>query len=562
MSSNPTAAPEKVPPLAAIKNQIRTLPRQPGVYLMKDGSGKVIYVGKAKDLKKRVASYLKVQDIKTARLMERAAALEFILTENEKEALILESSLIKKHRPRYNVDLRDDKRYPCLRLDPEEAFPRIQVVRRIKNDGALYLGPFSAAAKMRATLALIQRIFPLRQCRQQELPRRSRPCLYHQTGRCPAPCQGKISREAYRERVREIHQFFQGKNKELLLELKRKMRQAAEDLNFEEAATQRDRIRAVSETLQEQHVVSTRLIQADAVALVESGEGAAAAILFIRFGSVTGMARFRFRNPSQTLEEILSDLLAQYYQPDRFMPPLVFIPWDFLDRRLVAEVLADRRGGPVEIRVPARGEGRHWLELAEENARSLLAEKDGAPQFMEQIAGPLQEKLGLRRIPERVGCLDISNLQGAQAVGSWVVFQQGDPEKSRYRRFRIRTVDQPDDYAMMAEVISRLIRHPEEIPDLVLIDGGKGQLNVLREIFRRVPEEQRPDLAAIAKKTFIPAGGKDGLYLPGRKNPVNLKTDSPLLHFLQRVRDEAHRFALSYHHLLRKKEIVNAGGKE
>ena len=529
---------------------------------MKDGPGRVIYVGKAKDLKKRVSSYLKVQNIKTARLMERVALIEFILTENEKEALILESSLIKKHRPRYNVDLRDDKRYPCLRLDPNESFPRIQVVRKIKNDGALYLGPFSAAGKMRATLVMIQRIFPLRQCRQRELPRRSRPCLYYQTGRCPAPCQGKISGEAYRQRVREIHQFFQGKNKELLLELKKKMRQAADDLHFEEAAALRDRIRTVSETLQEQHVVSSRLIQADVVSLAESAEGAAAAILFVRFGSVTGMARFVFRNPSQSLEEILSELLSQYYQPDRFIPPRIFIPRDFADRRLVEEVLAERRGGAVEIRVPVRGEGRRWLELAAENARSVLREKEEGPTFQDQVAGPLKERLGLRRPPERVGCLDISNLQGEQAVGSWVVFHQGAPEKSRYRRFRVRTVDHSDDYAMMAEVIGRLIRYPEEIPDLVLIDGGKGQLNVLREIFQQVPEEQRPDLAAIAKKTFRTAGGQDGIYLPGRKNPLKLKTDSPLLHFLQRVRDEAHRFALSYHHLLRKKEIRGAPSAE
>jgi excinuclease ABC subunit C len=227
----------------------------------------------------------------------------------------------------------------------------------------------------------------------------------------------------------------------------------------------------------------------------------------------------------------------------------------------VEEVLAERRGGAVEIRVPVRGEGRRWLELAAENARSVLREKEEGPTFQDQVAGPLQEKLGLRRPPERVGGLDISNLQGNQAVGSWVVFHRGAPEKSRYRRFRIRTVDHPDDYAMMAEVIGRLLKYPEEIPDLILIDGGKGQLNILRELFRQVPEERRPDLAAIAKKTFVPAGDRDGIYLPNRKNPVNLKPDSPLLHFLQRVRDEAHRFALSYHHLLRKKEIRKAGGR-
>lgn len=557
MSLTPSAAPEKLPRLTAIRSQIQSLPRHPGVYLMKDGPGKVIYVGKAKDLRQRVASYLKVQNIKTARLMERAVAVEFIVTENEKEALILESSLIKQYRPRYNVDLRDDKRYPCLRLDPREAFPRIQVVRKIKKDGAFYWGPFSAAAKMRSTLDLIQRIFPLRQCRQKELPRRSRPCLYHQTGRCPAPCQGRISAEVYGRRVREIQQFFQGKNKELLQELKSRMRRAAAELHFEEAAALRDRIQAVSETLQEQHVVSPRLIEADAVAVTETDDGAAAALCFIRLGSVTGMARFAFRNPSQSLAEILGDLLVRYYRLDRLIPSRIFVPWDFPDRHLVQEVLAERRGGPLEIRVPSRGEGRRWLELAAENARSALREKEAAPLFLDRIAGPLREKLGLRRAPERVGCLDISNLQGEQAVGSWVVFHQGAPDKSRYRRFRIRTVEQSDDYAMMAEMIGRLLKHPEELPELVLIDGGKGQLNILRELFQQVPEKQRPDLAGIAKKTFIAQGDRDGIYLPGRKNPVNLRIDSPLLHFLQRVRDEAHRFAISYHRLLRKRETLS-----
>ena len=541
---------------------MQSFPHQAGVYLLRDSSGKVLYVGKAKDLRKRALSYLKASEIKTLRLLERAETIECILTENEKEALILESNLIKKHRPRYNVDLRDDKRYPCLRLDPKETFPRLQVVRKIRNDGAIYLGPFSAAGKLRATLFMIQQIFPLRQCRQKELPRRSRPCLYYQTGRCPGPCREKITPLEYRRRVDGILEFFQGRNRDLTRDLKQRMKEAAEDFRFEEAAVLRDQIRAVAETLKEQHVVSTRLEQADVLGLAESSDAVAAVILFIRFGSVAGMARFLFRDPSQPLEEVLADLITQYYRKDRYVPPRIFVPFPFADRVLVEEILSEQKGEKVRLAVPRRGEARHWLEMAEENARGALKGKEADQHFLEIIAGPLQERLELKRRPDRVGALDISNLQGRQAVGSWVVFHRGLPEKSSYRRFRVRTLEQPNDYAMMAEVLGRLVRSPEEMPDLILIDGGKGQLNILKEIFESRPEKDRPDLAAIAKKTFLAAGEKDGIYLPGRKNPVKLRPDSPVLHFLQRVRDEAHRFALSYHHLLREKEIRQAPGAE
>jgi excinuclease ABC subunit C len=342
--------------------------------------------------------------------------------------------------------------------------------------------------------------------------------------------------------------------------LKERMKEAAEAFRFEEAAVLRDQIRAVTETLKAQHVVSSRLVQADVVALVESGAGIAAVILFIRLGSVAGMARFLFRDPSPSLEEVLADLITQYYRKDRYLPPNIFVPFPFGDRLLLEEILSEQKGEPVRLAVPRRGEARHWLEMAEENARGALQGKEADQDFLETIAAPLQEKLALRRRPVRVGALDISNLQGHQAVGSWVVFHRGLPEKSSYRRFRIRTVEQANDYAMMAEVIGRLVRHREELPDLILIDGGKGQLNILKEIFDIRPEQERPDLAAIAKKTFRAAGEKDGIYLPGRKNPVKLRPDSPVLHFLQRVRDEAHRFALSYHHLLRDKELRATGG--
>ncbi|MGC1402118.1 MAG: excinuclease ABC subunit UvrC [Thermodesulfobacteriota bacterium] len=547
--------------LQKLSNLMASLPHHSGVYLMKDREEEIIYVGKAKDLKKRVTSYLKAEGIKTAALLERVEGLDHILTANEKEALILESTLIKKHRPRYNVVLRDDKQYPCLRLGPEDPYPRLQVVRRIKKDKSLYFGPFSSVGKMRATVDYLQRVFPLRQCRQKELPRRSRPCLYFQTGRCPGPCHGKISPEEYRRRVQEVIWFLEGKNRDLLKGLKMQMAQASEHLRFEEAAVIRDRIKAISETLKEQKVVSTHFANVDVIALVEDEASFAAVILFIRLGSVIGMSRFRFKTTLQSPEECLADLIQQVYRGGKYIPKKLMVPFPLEDSSLIEEVLSELKGEKVGIMVPSRGEGRRWMALAEENCRSFLNQKEPGQEYPEKIARPLQEKLGLRALPLTVGALDISNIQGDLAVGSWVVFNQGQPDKNGYRRFKIKTVDRPNDYAMMEEMIGRLVRNHPKLPDLILVDGGKGQLNVLKNLVEEIPQDRRPDILALAKRTFRPQGGKDGIYLPNRKNPVRLSSDSALLHFLEKVRDEAHRFALAYHHKLRQKEIRPEKGK-
>jgi excinuclease ABC subunit C len=541
--------------LQKLSHLMTSLPHQCGVYLMKDREKEIIYVGKAKDLKKRVTSYLKAEGIKTTALLERVEGLDYILTANEKEALILESTLIKKHRPRYNVVLRDDKQYPCLRLGLEEPYPRLQVVRRIKKDKSLYFGPFSSAGKMRATVDYLQRVFPLRQCRQKDLPRRSRPCLYFQTGRCPGPCHGKITPEEYRRRIQEVIWFLEGKNRDLLKGLKTQMTLASENLRFEEAAFLRDRIKAISETLKEQKVVSTHFANVDVIDLVEDESSFAAVILFIRLGSVIGMSRFRFKTTIQSPEECLTDLIQQVYRGGKYIPKKLMVPFPLEDSSLIEEVLSELKGEKVEIMVPNRGEGRRWMALAEENCRSFLNQKEPGQDYPEKIARPLQEKLGLRSLPLSIGALDISNIQGDLAVGSWVVFNQGQPDKNSYRRFKIMTVDRPNDYAMMEEMIGRLVRNHPKLPDLILVDGGKGQLNVLKTLVEEIPQDRRPDILALAKKTFRPQGGKDGIYLPNRKNPVRLSSDSALLHLLEKVRDEAHRFALAYHHKLRQKEI-------
>jgi excinuclease ABC subunit C len=522
---------------------------------MKDARGQILYVGKAKDLKKRLTSYLKAEGPKMTALLEKVDLLDYLLTANEKEALILEANLIKKHRPRYNVVLRDDKRYPCLRLAVEEPFPRLQVVRRIRNDRAYYFGPFSLAGKMRETVYYLQKLFPLRQCRHKDLPNRSRPCLYYQTGKCPAPCHRKISAEDYRRRVREIVLFFEGRNQELLRDLKRQMVEASRTLEFEKAAFLRDRIKAIAETLREQKVVSPRFIDADVLALDEKGASVEAVVLFIRLGSVTGLARFHFPEATQPLPEILSGLIRQFYQSGRPIPKRLLIPFPTEDLPVIEEVLSEMKGQKVEVMVPQRGEGRRWMAMAEENVKNYIPRKEPQSEFEERIARPLQKKLRLKNLPLSVAALDISNLQGEWAAGSWVVFKAGGPDKSGYRRYRIRQAAQPNDVAMMEEMVSRLIPKAESLPDLILVDGGKGQLNRLKKWIIQLPPDRQPDLIALAKKTFLAQGGKDGVYLPNRKNPVRLSSDSPLLHFLERVRDEAHRFAISYHHKLREKAL-------
>ena len=374
-------------------------PHQTGVYLMRDQENRILYVGKAKDLKKRVTSYLKVENIKTAALLERVENLEYIITANEKEALILESNLIKKHRPRYNVDLRDDKQFPCLRLGLIEPYPRLQVVRRIKKDKAVYFGPFSSAGKMRATIDYLQRVFPLRQCRQKDLPRRSRPCLYFQTGKCPGPCHDKITREEYHRRVQEVVYFLEGRNRDLLRDLRKQMHLASEQLRFEEAAVLRDRIQAISETLKEQKVVSPRFIDLDVMAVIEQDQTLAVVILFVRLGSVTGMTRFRFKNSTQSSEECLSDLIQQYYQGEKYIPQTILIPISLEDHLLLEEVLSEIKGQKVELRIPSRGEGRRWMTMAEENCRSVLGKKGTRRGFPGKDSPTSSTEAGIENAP-------------------------------------------------------------------------------------------------------------------------------------------------------------------
>jgi excinuclease ABC subunit C len=548
----------------ALKDKIASFPRSPGVYLMKDLAGKIIYVGKANDLKNRVLSYFTGKDTRPMApfLMARVHDIEFINTVTEKEALILENNLIKRHRPRYNVTLRDDKTYYHLSLDPTENFPRLQLVRKRLNNAALYFGPYPSGLAAKETLRFIQQIFPLRTCRNREFQLRPRPCLEYQIGKCLAPCKGLIGEEAYRKLVQSVVSFLQGRRRELISELKKQMNEASQELNFEEAARLRDRIAALEHALERQNVDWGSEKDQDVIGICAQEGNYQLCILFVRGGKLLGSKSFAPVKTKTDVTEIISSCLSQYYDDKEIIPDEIIIPCRLPDEEVITEWLTEKKNKKVAITVPAIGTKNALLEMATENARHLWEaghknqeQKDAALQI-------LQEKLSLTKLPRRMECYDISNIGGKHAVGSRVVFQDGEPDKSSYRRYRIKALSEPDDYGMMYEVLSRRFSRRENLPDLVVVDGGKGQLNVALSVLKDLKikidviglaKEERAVISAkgIIKKKAIKS--EDRVYLPGRKDAIYLSNWPQALRLLQQVRDEAHRFALSYHHQVKQK---------
>jgi excinuclease ABC subunit C len=527
---------------------------------MLDAQGKVLYVGKAKDLRARVRTYLRDGADGRPRvrfLMARVADIDFVVTDSEKEALILENTLIKRHRPRYNVDLRDDKTYLSLRLDVQNPFPRLTMVRQIKRDGALYFGPYSSARSLRETLEVVQRIFPLRQCSEREFRQRTRPCLYCQIRGCKAPCCGMVDPGAYREIVDQVTLFLRGRSGQLLDDLRRAMDDAAGRLEFEEAGRVRDRIRAVELTLERQKAVTHRPVDRDVVALVREGTEVQAVVLVVRAGNLIDRRAYHFAEVQAEDPEVAAQFVQQYYRGDRIVPAEVVVGAALLaeDRGLLEEWLGEKRGRKVAVVTPRRGEKAELVEMGEENARELLAERRRTKVGYDAALTELRDRLHLTSVPRRMECYDISNVQGRQAVGSMVTFLDGFPLKDGYRRFVVRTVAGSDDFAMLYEVLSRRLsrRNQEgwELPDLLLVDGGRGQLSMAEKALAdagvTVPA------AGLAKARPLPGTGegvehsRERVFLPGRVNPVILPRNSNGLFLLQRLRDEAHRFAITHH---------------
>ena len=504
----------------ALAVKVRNAPRGAGVYLMKDGAGGILYVGKARDLRARIRAYFARTDARAMIpfLVSKIRDIEFIVTGTEKEALILENNLIKEHRPRYNVDFRDDKAYFNLRVDPAEPFARFQLVRRPKRDGARYFGPYPSSGDARQTLHFLQTIFLLRTCRDQELKGRRRPCLEYQIGRCTAPCVGRIEAADYGRLVRDGIAFLEGREKVLLEDLRVRMNAAAEALRFEEAAALRDRSAAIEATLERQRIVSMSGRNRDVFGLCREGDMTQVVLLFIRDGRMIGQKVFPPIRLRAETTELLSALLMRYYDGAAEIPEEIVLPEKLTDAAVLAEWLAEKRGRGVTLTTPRRGEALALLAIAGRNAESAFRTARLTADRPEAALPLLVEKLQLRNLPRRIECFDISNLGGRQAVGSLVVFADGVPRKADYRRFRIRTVPGADDYAMLYEVLRRRYEKRENLPDLVMVDGGKGQLGVALAVLKDLGVEG-VDVIALAKERGEAPGGAGKPSGPAAEGP-------------------------------------------
>jgi excinuclease ABC subunit C len=556
--------------VSALEERIALLPIEPGVYLFRDAEGRVLYVGKAQSLRARVRSYFNRGGdgrMQVPFLVERIADVEVIATANVKEALLLENQLIKKHKPRFNVRLRDDKNYLALRLDPAEAYPRFTETRKFARDGALYFGPYTSSTSLRETLASLQRIFPLRTCSDpvfRSYRRQGRPCLEHSIGRCAAPCCGRITDSAYGDLVAGATLLLRGKADDLLGRLREQMRAASEGERFEEAGRLRDRVRAVERTVESQAMVSRKFVDRDAFGLAREGPRLEIQALHVRQGKIAGGAAYEFRDVAGDDGEALGSFLAQFYAAEREIPREVLLPLELEAGGAFAELWRERAGHAVELAAPKRGERRRLVELATHNAALALEARDQRAQNSGELLEGVREALRLERAPVTIECYDISHLQGNLGVASRVTFVDARPHKAGYRRYKLRETSPGDDYGAMREVLRRRLERleSEPAPDLLLLDGGKGQLNAARALFADLGV-QGIALASLAKERddespsprVLRHGGqkREKVFLPGVKDPILLAPDSTALLLLQRVRDESHRFAIGYHRDLRKK---------
>ena len=620
-------APERRP-LAEVLDR---LPTSPGVYLMKDRRGKMLYIGKAANLRNRVRQYFQPASGDTrdfVPLLENVVAdIETVVTSNEKEALLLENTLIKRHQPRFNVKLTDDKNFLSLRLDPRAEWPRLEVVRRMADDGAWYFGPYHSASACREALRVVNRHFRLRTCTNHVLHHRSRPCLQCQISRCLGPCCVPVSRDEYAEQVRDVRLFLEGKNDELLAGLRARMQEAAGQTQFERASIIRDQIHALETVLQSQRVVSADPLDQDVIGYQREGMALEVVVLSVRQGKMIGSRAFSFARQEFPDDEVLSSFLGLHYDLVPVPPDEVLLPFAIADADLKAEWLSERRGKKVQILVPVRGPRHDLIELARKNAAASFASRRNAREDAEATLGRLQRRLGLPKLPRVIECYDISHIQGAETVASLVVFVDAQPDKSRYRTYKIRQAESPDDFACMYEVLSRRFRRAQEsillegqqdnpwrLPDLLVVDGGKGQLGVALAAARDTGIDVRPGtglpIIALAKERDAPspvqppgadaageprgdssvveeaaglhplptaegeASGKsqraskaadgragprpDRVFLPQAKDAIAIRTNSAEMFVLQRLRDEAHRFAVTFHRSQRKKRTLHS----
>lgn len=556
-----------------LSEKIRSFPTSPGVYRMYAADGAVLYVGKARNLRQRVKSYFGNTDGRpqVRFLMARVTEIEFTVTDTEKEALLLENTLIKQHQPRYNLNLKDDKTFFSLRIDLSERFPRFTVVRKFTRDGARYFGPYVSATAAREVLHQIQRMFPLRHYPLKSCMNRPRPCLYHQIGQCSAPCHNRITVEDYRLLADGAILFLEGKSRDLVNGFRQRMKEAAQEMRYEEAAHWRDLLQAVDTTLERQKMV-TPGGDSDILGLARDGERLAVAVLFVRGGSLSGSTVLHGSGELDDADA-LSSFIQSYYGDERAVPDNLLLPLELEDSAILAEWLSEQRGRKVRLHCPQRGDKSDMVALAIRNAQAALKEKFAAERSIDAVLKELQQKLVLPCLPGRIECYDISTLQGKNSVGSGVAYLDGLPDKDRYRRYRIRDVQGQDDFGMLKEVFSRRFSMERieawGLPDLVVVDGGIGQLNSTLAVVEELGLSEQLHLVSLAKSRVQGDGrnstverSEERVFLPGRRNPVKMRQDSAELKLLAAIRDEAHRFAITYHRTLRDRETLHSALRE
>ncbi|MEO6045818.1 MAG: excinuclease ABC subunit UvrC [Tepidiformaceae bacterium] len=572
-----------------IRKQLAALPARPGVYIMRNGKGEVIYVGKAAKLRDRVRSYFgspKGMEPKTRALRGHIEDFEYIVVGNAGEALILEATLIKRHQPFFNIRLKDDKRYPYLKVDVQNPWPRVYITRRIEKDGARYFGPYANAGSVRHTLDLTKKLFPWRSCTKEITGRDARPCLDYYIKRCIAPCTAFCTKEEYDEVIQQVLLFLEGKSDDVLRRLKQQMEDASAKMEFERAAMLRDQLRSIERTVERQMISTTKNEDLDAFGVSRNGDQACIQVFFVRGTQMIGRDNFVVEGVTDESEgAVLSNFLLQYYESAQYIPKLVAVPHDPNERETIEELLSEKRGSLVEIRIPERGEKKRLVELAGENAKEALdmmlvrwlADADKTDQALAQ----LREELSLPEVPHRIECYDNSNIQGTSPVSSMVVFVDGKPANNQYRRFKVKTVVGADDFATMAEIMRRRFRRVEvilptglaqsddgpegsgfstpersasedawDLPDLVIIDGGKGQLAAAAQAMREMGVHHIP-VVGLAKRF-------EELFVPDEDEPIVLPRGSEALYMVQRIRDEAHRFAITFHRQVRAKSSIQS----
>jgi len=554
-----------------LTEQLKQLPTSPGVYLLKDTEGNILYVGKAANLHHRVRSYFGTQQKltpKRQRMVARINDLDFFVTNSEQEALILECNLIKRYHPHYNVRLKDDKAFPYLKINLNEDWPRLHVTRRLEENGGHYFGPFASAKSVRQTLKVLKGIFPFRSCSKAITGSDLHPCLDYHLHRCPGPCIGAISQPEYAEVIKQVVLFLEGKQERVIQELKNKMKKAAETLDYEKAAALRDQIQAINRVIEGQKIATRVRGEQDVIAFASNQDQAYALVFFIRGGKLIGRESFVLQGTSaEEPRQIMSSFLKQFYGSAPHIPPLILLQHPVEDKSIIESWLQGKRGAKVRLQVPYRGNKKQLVKIVAENAEQgllqLRVKQQATPSALTEALAELKKELQLVRPLSRIECYDISNIQGRAAVGSMVVFDRGKPKPSHYRRFRIKMVSGANDYAMLQEVLRRRFKRSilassdtatantwAVLPDLVLIDGGKGQLNAALSAMQEVGAGSVPT-ASLAKEN-------EEIFIPGQAAAINLPGSSPGLQLLQRLRDEAHRFALGYHQKIRRKETFTS----